>query len=46
MPLVRIDLLNSYGHDHIRNVADAIHRSLVSVLGIPDRDRFQIINHS
>ncbi|MFN3008016.1 tautomerase family protein [Mycolicibacterium wolinskyi] len=43
MPLVRIDLLNHHGNEHIRNVADAIHRSLVAVLGIPERDRFQVI---
>lgn len=43
MPLVRIDVLNHHDHDHIRNIADAIHRSVVSVLGIPERDRFQII---
>ncbi|GAB5898882.1 MULTISPECIES: tautomerase family protein [Mycolicibacterium] len=43
MPLVRIDLLNHHERDHIRDIADAIHRGVVTVLGIPERDRFQVI---
>ncbi|MEY4424021.1 MAG: hypothetical protein RLZZ258_1124 [Actinomycetota bacterium] len=44
MPLVRIDLLAPRSHEHAREIADAIHRSIVSEYGIPASDRFQILN--
>ncbi|MEU6599473.1 tautomerase family protein [Streptomyces flaveolus] len=43
MPLVRIDLIRGRRPDDIRAIADAVHRALVDVLDIPERDRFQII---
>lgn len=43
MPFVRIDLIRGRRPDEMRAVADATHRALVSTLGIPERDRFQII---
>ncbi|WP_030986477.1 tautomerase family protein [Streptomyces sp. NRRL WC-3744] len=43
MPLVRIDLIRGRRPDDIRAIADATHRTLVDVLDIPERDRFQII---
>ncbi|MFF9557814.1 tautomerase family protein [Streptomyces albus] len=43
MPLVRIDLVRGRRPDEVRAVADATHRALVEVLGIPERDRFQIV---
>jgi phenylpyruvate tautomerase PptA (4-oxalocrotonate tautomerase family) len=44
MPLVRIDVIQGRSDDDLRRVADAIHRAIVDVYGIPERDRFQIIN--
>lgn len=43
MPLVRIDLTTDRLPPQRRAIADAIHISLVEVLGIPEQDRFQII---
>ncbi|WP_063043992.1 tautomerase family protein [Nocardia pseudovaccinii] len=43
MPLVRIDLIRGRRPEDIRAIADAIQQSLVDVLKIPERDRFQII---
>lgn len=45
MPLVRIDLNNTHTPEGTREIADAIHRAIVAVYGIPPRDCFQIINH-
>jgi phenylpyruvate tautomerase PptA (4-oxalocrotonate tautomerase family) len=44
MPLVRIDVTAGRGDDDLRRIADAIHRAIVDVYGIPERDRFQIVN--
>jgi phenylpyruvate tautomerase PptA (4-oxalocrotonate tautomerase family) len=44
MPLVRIDVTAGRGEDDLRRIADAVHRAIVDVYGIPERDRFQIIN--
>ncbi|MDJ1135653.1 tautomerase family protein [Streptomyces iconiensis] len=43
MPKVRIDLIRGRRPDELKAVADAAHRALVEVLGIPERDRFQLI---
>ncbi|MFI6166455.1 tautomerase family protein [Nocardia sp. NPDC051052] len=43
MPLVRIDLIRGRTRDQINIIADGIHHAIVDVLGIPERDRFQII---
>lgn len=43
MPLVRIDLVQGRSSEDIQALAEAIHQALVSVLGVPERDRFQII---
>ncbi len=44
MPLVRIDVTQGRSDDELRAIADAIHTSIVDTYGIPERDRFQIIN--
>ncbi|POX50596.1 tautomerase family protein [Streptomyces sp. Ru72] len=44
MPLVRIDLIRGRRPDDVTAIADAVHRALVDVLEIPQRDRFQIIS--
>ncbi|MEU7144952.1 tautomerase family protein [Nocardia sp. NPDC046473] len=43
MPLVRIDYNDSRTSAQAREIADAVHEALVAVLGIPARDRFQIL---
>lgn len=43
MPLVRIDLLHGRTVEQRRRIGDAIHRALVETLGVPERDRFQLI---
>lgn len=43
MPLVRIDLVRGRSDAQVRAVADAVHTAVVDVLGIPGRDRFQIV---
>lgn len=43
MPLVRLDLPQNLA-DQARPIADAVHSALVSAIGIPADDRFQVIN--
>ncbi|MFI6493235.1 tautomerase family protein [Streptomyces sp. NPDC050564] len=43
MPLVRIDTIRGRGPEAVRAIADAVQQSLIDVLKIPERDRFQII---
>lgn len=44
MPLVRIDVNDSTDEQELQAIADAVHRAIVDSYGIPERDRFQIIN--
>ncbi|MER7694423.1 tautomerase family protein [Streptomyces sp. NPDC097610] len=43
MPLVRIDLIRGRSPGNVRAIADAVQQSLIDVLKIPERDRFQIV---
>jgi phenylpyruvate tautomerase PptA (4-oxalocrotonate tautomerase family) len=43
MPLVRISLRDTTSEETRRAIADGVHRALVSAIGIPEDDRFQII---
>ncbi|MFD7205774.1 tautomerase family protein [Streptomyces sp. NPDC059893] len=43
MPLVRIDMIRGRSPENIRAIADAVQQSLIDVLKIPERDRFQIV---
>ncbi|MFK0280888.1 tautomerase family protein [Streptomyces sp. NPDC090499] len=43
MPLARIDLIRGRSPENIRAIADAVQQSLIDVLKVPERDRFQII---
>ncbi|MFJ9631775.1 tautomerase family protein [Streptomyces sp. NPDC101175] len=43
MPLVRIDLIRGRSPENVRAIADAVQQSLIEVLKIPARDRFQIL---
>jgi phenylpyruvate tautomerase PptA (4-oxalocrotonate tautomerase family) len=44
MPLVRIDLRQGKPASYIRAVGDAVHRAMFETLGVPERDRFQVIS--
>jgi phenylpyruvate tautomerase PptA (4-oxalocrotonate tautomerase family) len=44
MPLVRIDMQAGRTAAQVKKIADAIHNAIVEQYGIPERDRFQIIN--
>jgi 4-oxalocrotonate tautomerase len=43
MPLVRISLLKGKPASYRRKVGDAIHQALVETIGVPVKDRFQVI---
>lgn len=43
MPLVRISLIKGRTAERRRRIGDAVHRALVQTLGVPERDRFQLI---
>ncbi|QER90291.1 tautomerase family protein [Streptomyces tendae] len=43
MPLVRIDLVRGRSTEAVKAIAEAVQRSLVDVLKVPERDRFQIV---
>src|SRR5471032_1856226 len=43
MPLVRISVLNGKSRDYRRKVGNAVHQALVETIGVPEKDRFQII---
>jgi phenylpyruvate tautomerase PptA (4-oxalocrotonate tautomerase family) len=44
MPLVRISLRRGKSREYRQAVADGIHRALVEVIGIPPKDRFQLLS--
>ncbi len=43
MPLQRIDLMVGRSPSARKAIAEAIHQSLVETIGVPEKDRFQII---
>lgn len=43
MPLVRIDMLEGRSAQEKAQIADCAHRAIVETLGVPERDRFQIV---
>ena len=43
MPLVRITLRDDTPQDTQRAIADGVHRAMVAAIGIPQGDRFQVI---
>ena len=43
MPLVRIDMLEGRSAREREKIADCTHRAMVETLGVPERDRFQIV---
>lgn len=43
MPLVRIELTDAYSDEDAQRVSAAIHRAIVSIFGIPERDKFHVL---
>ena len=43
MPLVRISLIKGRTAERRRRIGDAVHAALVETIGVPERDRFQLI---
>lgn len=43
MPLVRIDLMHGWTVEQRQRIGEAVHRALVETIGVPERDRFQLI---
>ena len=43
MPLVNIDMLEGRPSEEVSAIAYAVHAAMVEHLGVPERDRFQII---
>jgi 5-carboxymethyl-2-hydroxymuconate isomerase len=43
MPLVRIDVLAPWSDDDLGTLGDAEQAALVETMGVPERDRFQVI---
>jgi|SRR5947209_4742385 len=43
MPLATIDLLAGRSGDELDAISDAVHEAMVQSLGVPERDRFQLI---
>jgi phenylpyruvate tautomerase PptA (4-oxalocrotonate tautomerase family) len=43
MPLVRISVLKGKSRDYRRKVGNAVHQALVETIGVPEKDRFQVI---
>jgi 4-oxalocrotonate tautomerase len=44
VPLVRVSLRKGRPAELRRQLGDAIHRALVETIGVPERDRFQILS--
>jgi hypothetical protein len=42
MPLIRIDAIAGRTPDQIKTLLDASHRAVLTALGVPERDRYQI----
>jgi 4-oxalocrotonate tautomerase len=43
VPLVRIDMLQGRSASEREKIAECTHRAMVQTLGVPERDRFQIV---
>jgi 4-oxalocrotonate tautomerase len=44
LPLVRIDLVKGRPEPQIAAIGNAVQKALVATLGVPERDRFQVIS--
>jgi hypothetical protein len=43
MPAVQIDVLDVWSEAERSAIAEAVQRALVATLGVPERDRFQVV---
>ena len=43
MPFVRIDLIRGRSDAEVAAIGGAVHRAMVEIFSVPERDRFQII---
>jgi 4-oxalocrotonate tautomerase len=43
MPLVRIDLIEGKSPDYRDRLGEVVYKTLIDVLGVPERDRFQVV---
>jgi hypothetical protein len=43
MPIVKFDLFEGRDERAIKTLLDAAHRAVVKALGVPERDRYQIV---
>jgi len=43
MPLVRIDLVKGLSEPQIAAIGNAVQKAMVESIGVPERDRFQVI---
>jgi 4-oxalocrotonate tautomerase len=43
MPMVRIELLKGYSTAERKSIGDCVQRAMTETLGVPERDRFQVI---
>ncbi len=44
MPLVTVDIIKGRDPQQIQALLDSIHRAVVDSFGVPERDRYQIVN--
>lgn len=44
MPLMRFDLIAGRSPEELKKLLDAAHRAVVQSFGVPERDRYQIVN--
>jgi 4-oxalocrotonate tautomerase len=44
MPLVRIDVLNTFTAEERRAIGDGVHAAMTETLDVPDRDRFHVVS--
>ena len=44
MPLLRFDLIEGRSDAELKSLLDAAHEAVVEVLGVPPRDRYQVVH--
>lgn len=44
MPLIRFDLIEGRNENELKQLLDVSHRAVVQAFGVPERDRYQIVN--
>jgi phenylpyruvate tautomerase PptA (4-oxalocrotonate tautomerase family) len=45
MPLLRFDLIEGRDEKAIKKLLDAAHQAVLKSLGVPERDRYQVVQH-